>query len=81
MNNGWQWFGVPVGQELVQQGLDPGLDLVADGADRVNVLTRGVGKRPVEVKRLFEVNWAMCFSRLRPAGIGGYTPTVSGGVG
>jgi hypothetical protein len=30
---------------------------------------------------LFRLNRATCFSRLRPAGIGGYTPTVSDGAG
>jgi predicted RNA polymerase sigma factor len=39
----------------------------------------GLPDRPLSW-RLFEVNRAMCFSRLRPAGIGGYTPTVYGGV-
>ena len=33
------------------------------------------------VMRLFRLKRATCFSRLRPAGIGGYTTTVYGGVG
>jgi len=33
------------------------------------------------VYRLFRLKRATCFSRLRPAGIGGYTTTVSDGVG
>ena len=33
------------------------------------------------INRLFRLKRATCFSRLRPAGIGGYTTTVYGGFG
>jgi len=35
----------------------------------------------IAVHRLFRLKRATCFSRLRPAGAGGYTTTVSVGVG
>jgi hypothetical protein len=37
------------GDELAQQGLDAVVDVVADGADRVEVLAGGVGELPVGV--------------------------------
>ena len=37
--------------------------------------------KDLHLPRLFRLKRATCFSRLRPAGIGGYTTTVSDGVG
>ena len=38
-------------------------------------------EQPSKIMRLFRLKRATCFSRLRPAGIGGYSSTVYGGVG
>ena len=46
----------------------------------VDALALSISRDPGP-KGLFRLKRATCFSRLRPAGIGGYTPTVYGGVG